>query len=114
MRTLAEVQLNPTDRVAIEEAAPLLRARFRVEQVVLFGSKARGEDDPESDLDLLVLTTRELSRRERHEIVDALFPLQLRHDVVLSPLIVAAHEWREGLFSVHPIRQEVEEQGVAA
>jgi predicted nucleotidyltransferase len=114
MKRLAEIALRPSDRSAIEEAVRLLRQRFPVEEIVLFGSKARGEDDAESDIDLLVLTTRELSRSERHEIVDALFPLQLQHEVVLSPLIVAAQEWRAGLTSVHPIHQEIEEQGVAA
>lgn len=114
MRTLGELVLKPPDRAAIEEASRLLRERFPVEEVILFGSKARGDDDDESDIDLLVLTSRDLSRRERHEIVRALFPLQLAHDVVLSPLIVAASEWRDGLLSVHPIRSEVDEQGVAA
>jgi predicted nucleotidyltransferase len=114
MRTLDEVDLSPQDRVAVKAAADLLRRTFPVEQVVLFGSKSRGDDDVESDIDLLVLTTRPLSHPEQHAISDALFPLQLEHDVVLSPLIVAAEEWRSGIISVMPIRDEVEEQGAIA
>ena len=90
----------------------MLRDRFPVELVVLFGSKARGDDDAESDVDLLVLTSRPLSRSERHAISDALFPLQLRHDTVLSPLIVSRDEWENGVVSVLPIHDEVLEQGV--
>ncbi len=114
MRTLAEIRLQARDRAAIDEAAELLRRRFPVDQVILFGSKARGDDDSESDIDLLVLTSRSLSRGERHAITDALFPLQLRHDVVLSVLILAVQEWDGGIVSVLPIHDEIIDHGVAA
>jgi predicted nucleotidyltransferase len=114
MKNLAEVGLDPRDRSAVMAAAKLLREKFPVEQVILFGSKSRGDDDAESDIDLLVLTSRPLSRGEQNALSDALFPLQLQYDVVLSPLIVAAEEWRSGVASVLPIHYEIEEQGVTA
>lgn len=114
MRKIEDVPLRHRDRLAIREAAELLRRRFPVEEVILFGSKARGDDDAESDIDLLVLTSRPLSRAERHTVTDELFPLQLRHDVLLSVLIVPAPEWVSGVVSVLPIHDEIVEQGVAA
>lgn len=113
-RTFESIQLHPRDREAILEAADLLRQRFPVESIILFGSKARGDDDRESDIDLLVLTSRHLSRSERHAMTDALFPLPLRHDVVLSLLVLPTQEWSGGVVSVLPIHDEVLEQGVAA
>lgn len=92
----------------------MLRARFPVRQVVLYGSKARGSSDRESDIDLLVLTTRPVPWREQAQIIDALYPLQLEHNVIFSTLIVAAADWSEGLFQVLPIRTEIERDGVAA
>ncbi len=38
----------------LEEVLPLLRERFGVEKIGIFGSTARGEDRPESDVDVLV------------------------------------------------------------
>ena len=38
----------------LEEALPLLRERFGVIKIGIFGSTARGDDRPESDVDLLV------------------------------------------------------------
>jgi predicted nucleotidyltransferase len=114
VKNLDDIRLSDPERCAIEEAARLLRANYPVKSIVLFGSKSRGDDDPESDIDLLVLTTRLLTREERHEISDLLFPIQLRHDVVISPLIVHAEEWESGLISVLPIHAEVTEQGVSA
>ena len=39
----------------IEEAAVRSFRRFNPERILLFGSRARGDDDPESDVDLLVV-----------------------------------------------------------
>jgi predicted nucleotidyltransferase len=103
---------QPPRSGAIEEARLLLQSRFPVEQLILFGSKARGDDDEESDIDLLVLTSRPLSRAERYAVSDSLFPIGLRHDVIFSPLIVSREEWESGIVSVLPIHDEILEHGV--
>jgi uncharacterized protein len=107
-----KARLKESDRLAVEAATRLLRSRFPVERVVLFGSKVRGTDDPESDIDLLVLTSRKLSWRERGELIEALFDIQLQHAVVISTLAVAAEEWERGLCSALPIHAEIEREGV--
>ena len=40
--------------VQLEEVLPLLRERFGVTKIGIFGSTARGDDRPESDVDVLV------------------------------------------------------------
>lgn len=112
MRALDQIDLGSRECAALEEAVRLLKARFPVEQVILFGSKARGDGDPESDLDLLILTTRELGWREQDALVDALFDIELAHDVLLSPLAVARREWETGPYRVLPIHAEIERDGV--
>jgi predicted nucleotidyltransferase len=114
MKTLADISLSENERRAIEEAGRLLRGAFHVEQVVLFGSKARGGDDEESDIDLLVLTSRELHWREADAITLALYDLELAYDVVFSVLIVASDEWTAGVYRVLPIHDEITRDGVAA
>ena len=114
MKTLDEISLSHRDRQAIRAAARILRQQFPVDRVVLFGSKARGDDDDESDIDLLVLTSRPLTRAESTQITDALFDLQLALEVVISTLTVPAEEWEHGLYQVLPVRREIEREGVAA
>ncbi|MBS1264064.1 MAG: hypothetical protein MAG715_01263 [Methanonatronarchaeales archaeon] len=52
---------------ALKDALELLRSRDFVHSVILFGSQARGEVGPGSDLDLCVVTEPgvELALRER-------------------------------------------------
>ena len=40
--------------VQLEKVLPLLRERFGVAKIGIFGSTARGDDRPESDVDVLV------------------------------------------------------------
>lgn len=112
MKTLDQAPLEAKDRRAIEAAAAILRERFPVASVVLFGSKARGDDDEESDIDLLVLTTLPLSWQERNAVTDSLFNLQLEHSVVISTVVVSEEEWDHGVYQVLPIHEAVEEEGV--
>jgi len=113
MRTIDEAWLDARERAALETAARVLKDRFPVVGLVLFGSRARGEGDSESDLDLLVLTAQPLDWRERQAVVDALFDVELEHDVVLSPLVIEHDAWRYGPYAVLPIHAEIERDGIA-
>lgn len=112
MKTFAELALRDHDRAAIGEAARLLRSRFSAARVMLYGSKANGTDDVESDIDLLVLTSRDLGWKERGAMTDALFDIGMAHGVVISPLVVSAAEWERGRFSVLPIHDVIAGSGV--
>jgi len=114
MKTISDITLQSKDREAIAATTALLKERFPVVRVILFGSKAIGRDDAESDIDLLVLTARKLEWRERDAITDALFDVEMAHDVVISTLVLPIEEWEHGPYSVLPIRDEVDREGVAA
>ncbi|MGP1385382.1 MAG: nucleotidyltransferase domain-containing protein [Thainema sp.] len=114
MSAIADLPLTQNDRLAIEAAVQLLYQNFPVQQVILYGSKVTGKATQESDIDLLVLTQRSLTWQERDAITDALFDLELAYDVVLSTLIVSYAEWMSGNYTLLPIHQEIEREGVAA
>lgn len=114
MNTIGDLSLDNREKHAVVEASKMLRHRFPVEKVVLFGSKARGDDDEESDIDLLVLTSQPISWNERKAINNALYDIQMTYDVIISTLITTVTEWNEGTFSVLPIHEEILNQGVIA
>jgi predicted nucleotidyltransferase len=83
--------------------------------VVLFGSKARGDDDKESDIELLVLTSQPVTWNERKAINNALYEIKkMTYDVIISTLISTVTEGNEGTFSVLPVHEEISNQGVVA
>ena len=89
----------------IDAARDILRERLV--RVVLFGSRARGDSDEDSDVDLLVLTRGHTSEQER-AVIDAATLLSLESDLLLSPL-VREEEW---LQSDAPIVREIHREGV--
>ena len=61
----------------------------RLRQVILFGSYARGEAEPHSDLDVaLVLDDYDRSAEEARRIEDVWGRLCLENDVLIQPLFV--------------------------
>lgn len=114
MRTLDDLSLQEREKKAIRQATRMLKERFPVKDVVLFGSKARGDDDPDSDIDLLLVTTRSLDWKERQAIIHALFDLGMEHDVIFSILDTTESDFDKGIFTAFPIYKEIEREGVAA
>ena len=53
------------DKTAIQAIAQLIVERFNPEQVLLFGSHARGEVGKHSDVDLLVVLRADVGQAER-------------------------------------------------
>ena len=112
MKPSGNYLIKENDLKAIESAKELLKQNFPVLEVVLFGSKVRGDDNEESDIDLLLLTSRPVLFKERKAITYALYEVQLSYDVIFSTLIVHENEWHNGTFSVMPIYHEISREGV--
>lgn len=98
-------------RTALSQLKTKLTADYPVVRLVLFGSAVRGEMDEESDVDVLVLTSRPLKSVERNAMYDEVFALNLRYDTNVSVLVTDLHNWEAGPLSVMPIREAVEKEG---
>jgi len=103
--------LEQREEKALEAVARTLKSQFPVEEIILFGSKARGVHDIFSDIDLLLLTSKPLHWREEKAIVDLLFDIGMTHDVIFTPLFVSKEEWRGELFAQFPIYAEILRDG---
>ena len=77
---------------SIQQAVALLRAAAPKATIVMFGSRARGDARPDSDMDLLLIEPRLSSRRrEMVRLRDVLRPLRLRVDI----LVISRRMFRE-------------------
>lgn len=75
----------------VQRMTDRLVERFHPEMVILFGSMARGEETPDSDVDLLVVVRKVDDRRElRNEMHRAVTGLGLPKDIIVLTL----DEWR--------------------
>lgn len=96
-------------RAVADDLAELYGDRLRA--VILFGSWARGDGHPESDIDLLVVLDEVGSRREElARMSDVLWRHSLEHDTVVTEIPVSESEYRE---SQEPLLVRARSEGVA-
>jgi predicted nucleotidyltransferase len=74
----------------------------RLKGVILYGSMARGEAGPDSDIDLLILLTAPFDYfTELRQIVDFLYPIQLESEQLISAKPVRASDYEMGTLSLY-------------
>lgn len=82
--------LTPQEQAALQEFKRRLVRHFpdEITRVILFGSKARGDARPDSDIDVLVVATRE-DAAFRHDIQAICCDLLLEQGILLSVVVIA-------------------------
>ncbi len=89
--------LKSNEEMAVKELRERLRALYgsRLRQTILYGSKARGDSEEGSDIDVLaVIDNLPDHRAARNQILHETTPIDLRHDVFLSVFAVDSDYFR--------------------
>lgn len=82
-------------------------------EIILYGSRARGDAEEDSDYDLLILTDLESSLKQEELFLRALFPVELETGAVLTFLLYNRQTWNSPLCSMLPIHQNIDTDGIA-
>ena len=80
----------------------------------LFGSWARGEQGPDSDVDLAVLVKDRLPFADERAAALLGYQIAERFDLLLSPKIFAIADYRRMVAREHPFFEAVEQEGIPA
>ena len=79
---------------------------------ILFGSEARGDARPDSDIDILILLDKEkITLSDRQEVTFPLYDIELENDVIISPKVFSKKQW-ESTLSITPFYHNVMKEGV--
>lgn len=91
-RTLAF--LPERDRRAVEAFVERVWQTYskRVQQIILFGSKARSDSHAHSDIDVLLIVNEE-DWRFRHTISGIAADVSLAYDVLIGPRVIGQERW---------------------
>ncbi len=105
--------LRKEQKAALFTYLRLLQEKYgnKIDQVLLFGSAARGESDEESDLDILIVL-KNGNKKLKDEISMASFDLILKNNVILSPIVMdrKSYAWHKKYRD--PLYNNIERDGI--
>ena len=82
-------------------------------EVVLYGSRARGDATEESDYDLLIISDSQVTIEAEDRFRRALYDIQLETASVITVLMVNRDQWDAPLSRAMPLHQNIERDGIA-
>ena len=81
-------------------------------QTILYGSQARGDARPDSDIDLLVLVDKDkLTYNDKDRIIAPFYDIELDTGIIISLMIMPRKEWENRPF-LTPFQNNVNNEGI--
>jgi len=105
-------KLSHTEQAALAELKEILARQYGVQDIRLFGSRARGEGSAESDLDLFIVVPK-LDWETEKAIYTLCFELSLKYDLLLAPTLCSQAELEDPLIQATPFCRTVQKEGLA-
>ncbi len=79
-------------------------------EIILFGSRARGDFKKDSDWDLLILLNKKLDEDLEDQVRRSLYKVELEFEEVVSPVIENKKVWSQ--LKVTPLFQNIKNEGI--
>lgn len=81
-------------------------------EVILYGSRARGNAEPDSDWDFLIISSRDISWDEEKKIRSSLYGYELKTGIIMSVMIRSCERWMDPRSMITPFRLYVDREGI--
>ena len=111
MPDLAYQSLADQDRRIVREFQQRLARIVPIRDLRVFGSRARGDAAPESDLDLFI-ELEEVSPELRQRISEIAWEVGFEMDRVISTLVTTRDDLENGAMGANPLILTIEREGV--
>ena len=88
--------LSESEQAAVRDFLARVHSTYgaRIRQAMLFGSKARGQANVDSDIDILLIVAHE-TWQLRDEICNISAGVSLQYDVLLDARVIGEARWRD-------------------
>lgn len=109
---------NPTLAKAVSRSIPdrikeAVRDLEPQAEIILYGSRARGEAGPDSDWDLLILVDGPVDLARKKAVWHKVYDLELDLEEILCPVVVSRQDWNSPRFRAMPFHENVDHDGIS-
>jgi hypothetical protein len=100
--------MQAIERQVLDRFKDLLKQRLPQHQIIMFGSRARGDAEPYSDLDVMVIIDGLVDEVAREWVSDCAWEAGYAQGLIIVPVVVSRTQWEQG-----PLRHSLLAQAVA-
>ncbi len=112
MKNSGNLNLKDNEKKALLELKKILFKSFSVAEIILYGSKVRGDFDEESDMDILIILKNKVDDNIREKIFSMSFKIEIKYDVIFGILVETEDFWSSPLAGAMPIHSNISREGV--
>ncbi len=103
--------MDHIERTVLNIFINLVTKRVKTKHFVLFGSRARGDAEPDSDMDVLVVVDG-LTEDMEDYISECAWEAGFEYGIVLVPVTFSENEWENGPERYSLIAEAIRSEGV--
>lgn len=81
-------------------------------EVILYGSRARGDAHEDSDYDIVVVVNGPVDMALEDRIRAKVYPLELETGALITLIVYSRDEWQSALHQATPFHKAVQQEGV--
>lgn len=110
---ISSLHLTADEKRAVAEITErvMLLAAKNLQGMYLFGSKARGDDDEESDVDIAIIVS-ELNRQTKRSLINIVVEAETKYIVVISALVIDEEDFNLLLKRERRIALDIKKEGI--
>ena len=105
--------MTETEKDILNKFKLLLAKRVSIYKMILFGSRARGDADQYSDMDIAVILKGPAEARDIDYVSDCAWEAGFEYGVIVVPVVFTREEWENSPERSSLLVQAVETEGVA-
>jgi uncharacterized protein len=105
--------MHDVERQVLDRFKSSLRERLNVFQIILFGSRARGDADSFSDMDVVVILDAEADDRSREMVSNCAWEAGFEFGIVVAPIVFSRAEWETDASRHSLLGKAVVQEGLA-
>ena len=99
------------EKTALDELKKVLRERYGVTSMMVYGSKARGDDSSDSDIDVMIVLDNDTFQVEA-AMDELVYDINLTHDCLISVVFFGRRELEDGPLGESPLYKRILAEGI--
>lgn len=106
-----KMPILPNEKKALDELRSILKIKYNIVEFIVFGSKAKGTDDSDSDVDVMI-TLLDYSKDDENQIDDLIYEINLKFNCLITALFFGKNEIEFGPVSESPVYKKIRQEGI--